>query len=546
MTVTRRMPLLFLTCICLVSGCAALPDERTEPWGFDYALPPEALEPKPVGVVAFMVDGVNPDVLFEMIESGDLPHIKNYFIDQGLWTRRCVANVPSVTLANETSLVTGRFPGRHNVTGINWFDRTRLIWRNYETIAQKNTLDSDYTAPTLYERLADETTFSLFYQAHRGATKFAENWTSAGPPFFFGWYDLVDRIALLRFGIVADVARARGRFPAFTMVYQLAPDMYAYKHGVSSPEYRRALVHDDAHIGRVLADFEASGILDSIVLVLVSDHNMQDVTHHWPVEPFLRDELRLDVARDHLWEETTFENRLAYYRRFACVVSGSGDRYVSISLRKPRPGGGFERWTVRPGPEDLRAYPTRDGTIVDLVETLRRAEAVDVLAYRAGPDAIHVVGKHGTGQIAASADGAEFAYRVVRGEDPLGYAGALPPPMVLGRPHTALEWLEATLETDYPDLVPQLAAYFEASRSADLALFAVPGWDFSDQWKAGHGGVRPEDMFVPLLVAGPGIPKGKLTVPARSVDLVPTVLDLLRRPIPEDLDGRSLLRAVSH
>jgi len=46
---------------------------------------------------------------------------------------------------------------------------------------------------------------------------------------------------------------------------------------------------------------------------------------------------------------------------------------------------------------------------------------------------------------------------------------------------------------------------------------------------------------IPLLLAGPGVPAGlRLSSPARSVDVMPTILDLVGAPIPTGLDGMSL------
>ena len=567
-TIGARPTFLFLllAAAAVLAGCGAWHDEREATFGFDF--PPPAAD-EPTSAIVFFADGVNRDVFERLLADGRLPIIQKYFVDRGLYARRCVSSIPSVTLACETSFVTGVFPGRHGVTGIKWFDRNRLIWRNYETIAQKNTLDGDYIAPTLFERLEDETTMSLFYQAHRGATKFAENWTSAGPPYFFGWYDLVDRLSLLRFDIAASVARQREAFPAFIIAYLLWPDMEAYRSGVSTEAYERALEHTDAQIGRVLRDLETAGRLDTTVIVFATDHGMIDVERHWPIEKAFRDEFRLDVATEHLWEETAFEDRLATYGQHACVLAGSGDRYWAISLRKPKPdaagedgeGPAFENWLVRPSADDLRAYPTRDGGRIDLLRRLREQEAVDLVAWRGGPDHIHVTNRLGTAEItrgvpaeprgasAAANTGRSaqvgrawtYAYRVVQGEDPLGYADALPPEMVLGQTHTAVDWLEATIDTTYPDLVPQLAAYFDAPRSGDLAVFAVPGWDLGEVHKAGHGGLRPGEMLTPLLMAGPGVPHERREAPMRAVDVAATLLDLLGRPVPEEIDGRSVV-----
>ena len=573
--------LLLAAGVFFVAGCAAKPDERRATFGIRF--PPPAPSEKPSAIV-FVVDGVNRDVFAQMLDEGRLPNLRKYFTDRGLFCERCVANVPGVTLPNETSIVTGLFTGRHGVMGIEWFDRNQLIERNYEEVAEKNLVDGDYRAATIFERLGDSTTVSLFHQAHRGATRFVENWMSAGPPFFFGWFGFVDRIALWRFDIVAQMAQAQGGFPALVMAYLLAPDMEGYRSGVSSDAYRGALEHADAHIGRILRDLEAAGRLEGAVLAFVSDHGMVDVARHWPIKEFFRRELRLAVPGEAPWETTRFENRLAYFDKYECVMEGSGDRYWAIYLRKPRaaapekgalsvsgaagqetrranareyplrggspamadlrpdpPRPAFENWLARPGPEDLRDYPTRDGKRINLVERLVAAEAVDLVAYRAAADKVHIVGKKGTMELDRGPAGA-VSCRIIQGDDPLGYAAAMPPSMLYGKPHTAQEWLEATADTEYPDLVPQIMAYFDAPRAGDIVVFAAPGWDFHKRNKAGHGGVRPGEMVTVMLLAGPGVPHERRTAPVRSVDLAPTLLDLLGRPVPADLDGRSLIR----
>jgi len=529
-----------------LGGCAAMPDQRRATFGIDFRIPGAPERP---AAIVFFVDGVNREVFDQLLKAGRLPTIQKYFVDRGLYAERCVANIPSVTLPNETSFVTGVFCGRHGITGNNWFDRNRLMSRNYEEVNQKNTLDGDYLAPTIFERLPDAMTMSLFFQAHRGATKFVENWLSAGPPYFFGWYNFVDRICLWRFEIVAELARARGEFPAFTIAYLLAPDMEAYGAGISSDAYRQALEHADAHIGRVLRDLEAAGRLERTVIVLASDHGMMDVTRHWSIEKFLRDDLGLAVSGEGLAEDFRFQLRLAYYRRFTCVLAGSGDRCWCIYLRKPRAGPGdsakpaFENWLARPSPDDLRSYPTRDGKRVDLIQRLREAEAVDVVAYKAGENVVHVATKKGLVEVARDGPaGRTLTCRILQGDDPLGYAAAMPTYTLYGKPYDRDVWLDATADTEYPDLVPQIVTYFDARRTGDIVIFAAPGWDFHHRNKGGHGGVRPPEMYTVLLMAGPGVPRERRTTAVRAVDVMPTLLDLLGRPVPTDLDGRSLLR----
>ena len=530
-----------------LTGCAAIPDERNKPFGFRYVEPSQVAAPS---VVMFFVDGVNSDVFAEMLAAGQLPNIEKYFIARGLYVPRCVANIPSVTLANETSMVTGRFPGHHGITGINWFDRNECIWRNYDSIAQKNTLDGDYQAETIYEKLDDEITVSIFYQAHRGATKFAENWTSAGPPFFFGWYKFVDRISLCRFEIVGQIARRHGRFPRYTIAYMLAADMEAYRAGIESEAYRQALIHADSHIGRVVKDFEDQGLLEKLVLIFASDHGMMPVSRHFRLDEFLAKDLGLNLSSKRLWEQTARPQRVSYYQKFAAVLTGSGDRYFALSLRQPvlvpdgRDEPSFEDWQHRPAPEDLRNYPARLGP-VDLVSELIARPAVDAVAFAAGPDAVRIVRKQGEVEFCKGLSNSKScSYHLISGSDPLGYVNKVPDEMLDGAEYSSRAWLEATAGTDFPDLPPQILAYFRSHLAGDLVVFAAPDWDLSDQWKAGHGGLRPAEMTFPLILAGPGIDHGQLPV-TRAVDVVPTILDLLGRTPDEELDGQSLIRLTS-
>ena len=54
-----------------------------------------------------------------------------------------------------------------------------------------------------------------------------------------------------------------------------------------------------------------------------------------------------------------------------------------------------------------------------------------------------------------------------------------------------------------------------------------------------HGSPYGYDTHVPFLVAGPGIAPGTVAETVLTVDLAPTLADLLAVPVPEDLDGVS-------
>jgi len=542
---SRLRPRGWLVAVALCAaagGCQTPgPNDTADSFGLDFSMPPGAAVS---GAIVFFVDGVNAAIFQRMLEANELPAAKSYFADRGMYCPRAVASIPTVTLANETSFVTGRFPGHHGIVHNLWFDRSKWLFRNYKTIAQKNTLDGDYSAPNLYEQFPNAPTYSVFFQPHRGAT-FIENCAPGGIVFFFGWYMYLDRMNLNELRNVAAMARQQRAWPAVTVVYQLAPDFEGYRSGVSSPQYRQSLLHTDRQIGRVLGDLKRAGLLEKLTLVLLSDHGLTDVRNHFELEEFLRNHAGLDVGTRLSDERTPLARRQRALRRHTAVLVVAGDRFAALYLRRTvRKDGrpvGLAPWPDRPTAEDFRSYPFGKDGQIDLLDLLAGQEAVDAVAYRAGPGRVRVRRAGGEVEFRQEAGPRELVnYRLLAGDDPLGYRGSVPADALAGRPLSPRQWLEATDDTDFPDLPAQVLAYFRHERAGDLALFAAPGWDFNNRNRAGHGGIRAVDMHVPILIAGPGVPHGRIDA-ARSVDVMPTLLRLLGRPLPPGLDGQPLL-----
>ena len=69
------------------------------------------------------------------------------------------------------------------------------------------------------------------------------------------------------------------------------------------------------------------------------------------------------------------------------------------------------------------------------------------------------------------------------------------------------------------------------------------GEEFDEHGDFGHGSsMYVEQLRVPLMVRYPGgEPRGRFAAPVSSLDIVPTVLDVLELPVPDHLIGRSLL-----
>jgi arylsulfatase A-like enzyme len=169
---------------------------------------------------------------------------------------------------------------------------------------------------------------------------------------------------------------------------------------------------------------------------------------------------------------------------------------------------------------------------------------VDSVAYAAGSGRVRVGRSGGEVEFSQDSRNGTISYRVLSGGDPLGWNARLGPDAVSGKPLPPQRWYELTRETNYPDLPVQLLAYFRAPRACDFLTFAAPLWDFGRNNHSGHGGIAREDMLTTLLIAGPGVPHEELDY-ARTVDLLPTLLTLLGKPVPANLDGRPLVAPAS-
>jgi hypothetical protein len=97
---------------------------------------------------------------------------------------------------------------------------------------------------------------------------------------------------------------------------------------------------------------------------------------------------------------------------------------------------------------------------------------------------------------------------------------------------------EATIDSDYPDAVVQIAHLAGAARSGEIILSAARDWDFRARFEpiphfSSHGALHREHMLVPLVTNRPVMRR-----PRRTVDVMPSALAALGLPIPSGLDGQ--------
>jgi len=76
-------------------------------------------------VVVYLVDGARPDVMEELLASGDLPNIRREIVEPGT-ARTASSCFPSTTGPAYLPFLMGCFPGTMNVPGIRWLDKAEF------------------------------------------------------------------------------------------------------------------------------------------------------------------------------------------------------------------------------------------------------------------------------------------------------------------------------------------------------------------------------------------------------------------------------------
>jgi len=509
------------TLALILAGCAGLDKgERSlsiDPVERGFELPPHP-------IVLFYVDGLRQDVFEQMLAEGKLPRLKRTFIDRAAHVRSAVVSVPSVTYANSVTMMTGRWPSVHGVWANVWFDRYELLTHNYED--ERDNADLDRTSPTLFELMPESMTAAIALPFTRGvelklANTAHDGGTQAGFAWAMGEEKTTDQLLAQKFYEIGEDAREIRAWPALIAIHLPAVDQTAHKFGSDGKEYRSAIENLDDCVGSALETFERGGMLEDMILVLVSDHGHHSTPRSLALDEFLRAALDMPVllnCRDD--GATPYVPRWEHYSKAHVVVTTCGEREASLHLRCG------PSWNTRPTLEEILSFAGSRGELPSL---LLEGPAIELVAVRAGKNEVQIWSRLGHASIVRSGSGsdADFSYQLLAGEDPLGYdqdpklwswvgAGA----------HGSREWLDATADLPRPDLVPQLVYAFDNPRSGDVVLFAAREWDFSPDYAGGHGGIEREEMIVPMYLAGPGIRAGTEIPAARLVDLAPTLLDL--------------------
>lgn len=490
--------------------------------------------------VVLVIDSLRARSLYAALDRGRSPRLAALLEARGyVRFERCLAALPSDTLPNHTTIFTGALPGRHEITGNEWFDRTLdvnepLARRSREYLKFGSAddpglgrawsfpgfplleLDLAAAVPTIYEAFATAeaargrrvATAVVFDPVRRGggdvaSPGFLEALFGGKLVSFVEDFPAIDADAAAK-----AIARIESdRPPEILGLWFPGLDSWSHLEGPGPPggegdrQADYVARHVDRLIGEVADALDRRGLLAETLLVVTADHGQHDVAGDARHAITDREVYRA-LASAGLAVPLDRGGGVDPERRDVALVFTGGDNGGAALVSVRAPGAG---WGAAPGLDTLEQVATALAAqpYVETVYALERGSP-------AGPGRVREL-------VTATARGrAGDAWKLVEA----------------GRPDRLAE---------------RLAGLAGSARSGDLFVEARSPYYFAIEghtYRGEHGGADGEQDHVPLvLVNPPGHPRLVIDVPVGNEDVAPTVAGALGFGEALGGDGHDLLDA---
>lgn len=227
------------------------------------AVPDADAQGNPTRVVILGLDGFS----VEGFKTARHPNLDR-MMAEGVLSLTTRPVMPSVTLPNWTSHLTGSGPEEHGVTANNWTLQDHPL-KALET-------DSDGFYPSIFKVLKE--------QVPHVKTAFYYNWAelvnSINKKYLddvaFQWKDRYDSIYQKAF----DFILRNRKDPSLVFLYSVHTDHAGHDHGWMSPQYISSIEAADVAIGVFLDKLRAEKLYDKTHFMLITDHGGHPKSGH--------------------------------------------------------------------------------------------------------------------------------------------------------------------------------------------------------------------------------------------------------------------------
>ncbi len=251
-------------------------------------------------VVVFLLDGCNSHLLHAVIAAGAAPHLAGLLARGTSFHRGAIASLPTATLANHTTAVTGAHPGHSGVVHNTWFDRSaglapdllsmdQMFWAMRHLDPGVETLFS-----AVHRSRPGSFCTATFEFCDTGADFSSFGILRAGPPPAFPHRDEVRHVdpehreASPQYAFMSTIDHVSASntiaawqqvdgnpLPVLSWCSLAVTDEAGHESGPHGDSARAAVRDSDARIGDVLAAVDAAGALDRTAVFVIADHGME-------------------------------------------------------------------------------------------------------------------------------------------------------------------------------------------------------------------------------------------------------------------------------
>lgn len=450
-----------------------------------------------------IIDSFPSNLMLDMLDKGELPNIKHFLIKRGTFIPFATTSFPSVSFSTHATILTGTLCMNHNIPGVRWFSREEKINRTYASPTW-HYLNKDLNSrtATIFERLSVPSS-CIWELISRGATRvfpMSHFFRPSSTPL------AIDEIS-------------QGR--RFVCIWFPALDMLGHIFGSSSQIIRWVARRIDRQLGQVFRFLTDKGLLASTMICLTSDHGQRKTSRHFDLISHLRRAGFSVAGRSY----QRFTPKVFFRSQIVVCTEGNGSAHIYL--------------------RDVSLKPRVVSALLDQPAIrnifVREHSSVRILDHLGNESRIRL-----NGDINGQLGKWKLSYHLYGTDDPLGLVPEFVPRCMIGKEifHSTDKWLSMTANSQSPDIPVQISQLLLTDRAGQIVVTSNRGWDLKLWWHRGtHGGSLPEEMNIPLVIAGPGYPHTRLGV-ARTIDIVPSLLQFMNGNCPADIDGRPLLERI--
>lgn len=269
---------------------------------------------KPKLILGILWDGTNANVLYDMAARGKAPNIARLMNDGTTFRNGAIASLPTITLANHTTIMTGQHPGCHGILGNAWYDRRKgkqIITNSPETwpwsmdalepgveslhhVAARSIGGFTVAINEPCDIGAGFSTFDVFRAGEfpevpehaTGLPHTTERFVR--PSKDYDWSSVVDHLAMEQVvGILSGSYRDQtfDDTPSYMWANFTLTDSAMHEGGPYSEVAAAAIADSDARLGEILDTLDHRGLLAETAIYLLADHGMEEtnpqVTGNW-------------------------------------------------------------------------------------------------------------------------------------------------------------------------------------------------------------------------------------------------------------------------